>query len=324
MKLFAFEKSSKTGLFPDSDPQTAMQLHHNPDAVLWIDAHPAATRWLRSVFKLNKHWLDIGTDPARGTYIEQAGSMLFMKIPVYNPNRIGTAGETGAVSLFIHADYLISIHDKPVDAFDKLHNQDDLLSRCCARGTGYLTTYLIECIVSENRAFAERLKLQVDMFLDTIQAGAPARLSPVWDQLQRIHHHTVILASFEKEMQKLTAHPPQGLKNRSARRVLRRIVYNARTVVHELSQIEHSATAIQANALRTERIAYLKILNRLVFVFTVPVLTSLPIITIFLAAISPLPVWIDLILCGSGIAVCLAAAGAVVRILRQTPPDYFP
>ncbi|MDX9702143.1 MAG: CorA family divalent cation transporter [Candidatus Auribacterota bacterium] len=239
MKIFAFERSSETGVFVKPHPHDLGEYMHNPDVLLWIDFYQPNIPWIKKAFALPSYLIDMAVHTSELAYFEQSGGLLFFRIPAFNPDKLLLPGAVANISCFVSEKFVLTIHDKPVEAFSSMDAETDLLAAMCRRGIRYLWLYLLKKIVVCDRQFLDRAMLKIQTVRESIHPDQPDTAAILLDELRKADQYIISLESFAHTVRQLIKKPPSGFKNPSSKRLIRRIYFTVQELMFIARCLEH-------------------------------------------------------------------------------------
>ena len=157
-------------------------------AFLWVDivaeSEEVCRPLLQDVFKFHPLSVDDALQETHVPKIDEWDTYLFMVLRTVKMESQDTLEiATPELDIFLGVNYLVTYHDEPVAAVDKIWKLCHQDNRYWSKGAGYLLYHIADEVVSNTMLVTDELDLQIDQIEDemfvTPQAGTLERIFSV-------------------------------------------------------------------------------------------------------------------------------------------------
>jgi magnesium transporter len=163
---------------------TANELQHIPtdqietvlgkeEGFIWVDisseTEEACKPLLRDVFKFHPLSIDDALQETHVPKVDQWETYLYMALRTVKTDPNDTLEiHTPELDIFLGATYLITYHEEPIAAVEKVWELCHQDNRYLSRGTGYLLYHIADEIVTNTMLVIDNLDIQIDQIEDEI------------------------------------------------------------------------------------------------------------------------------------------------------------
>ncbi len=163
---------------------TANELQHLPtdqietvlekeEGFIWVDisseTEEACKPLLRDVFKFHPLSIDDALQETHVPKVDQWETYLYMALRTVKTDPNDTLEiHTPELDIFLGATYLITYHEEPIAAVEKVWELCHQDNRYLSRGTGYLLYHIADEIVTNTMLVIDDLDIQIDQIEDEI------------------------------------------------------------------------------------------------------------------------------------------------------------
>jgi magnesium transporter len=154
--------------------EQASEVKNNPDTILWLDLQNPTEEELAELgkqFKLHPLAIEDASHEHQRPKVEEYEHFYFVVFYAINLNRENQELNVGEIDMFLGANYLITVHDKPLHELDEVEQRWTRNVKQLEWGIGVLLYTMLDTIVDRYFPVVEELVDQVEELEDRLFAG---------------------------------------------------------------------------------------------------------------------------------------------------------
>jgi magnesium transporter len=154
--------------------EQASEVKNNPDTILWLDLQNPTEEELAKLgkqFKLHPLALEDASHEHQRPKVEEYEHFYFVVFYAINLNKENQELNVGEIDMFLSADYLITVHHKPLHELDEVEQRWTRNVKQLEWGIGVLLYTMLDTIVDRYFPVVEELVDQVEELEDRLFAG---------------------------------------------------------------------------------------------------------------------------------------------------------
>lgn len=170
IRSILFTESGQLQQIPPEHLETVLR---EEKGFLWVDMVAESAELckplLRDVFKFHPLSIDDALQETHVPKIDEWDTYLYITLRTMKTENHDTFSiDTPELDIFLGTNYLVTYHEEPIDAVDKIWELCDQDNRYWSRGAGYLLYHIADEIVSNTMVVIDDLDLQIDQIEDEI------------------------------------------------------------------------------------------------------------------------------------------------------------